>query len=161
MIIEKHFFAYPSAGWLLGAMLCSTTFLDLPTIDQTTIVCFESHLICGLGLPPSKFLMSILNYIRCELIHLNLNTIDALSYISMQCECWLDIPPDTSLFWYFYYSARYERNVFSGIGLTLRSWDAGKVPPKNGFMSRYTMRPNGRTSTFFCRMSRTSGRNLR
>jgi hypothetical protein len=126
MIIEKHFFAYPSAGWLLGAMLCSTTFLDLPTIDQTTIVCFESHLICGLGLPPSKFLMCILNYIRCELIHLNSNTIDALSYISMQCECWLDIPPDTSLFWYFYYPARYERNVFSGIRLTLRSWDAGK-----------------------------------
>jgi hypothetical protein len=54
--------------------------------------------MCGLGLPPSKFLVSVLNYIGCELVHLHPNTISALSYFSMLCECWLDIPPDTSLF---------------------------------------------------------------
>jgi hypothetical protein len=89
--------------------------LDFPTIDRTNIVCFE----CELGLPPSKFLVSILNYIRCELVHLHPNTISLLSCFSMLCECWLSIPPDTSLFWYFYSPARYKRKVFSGIGLML------------------------------------------
>jgi hypothetical protein len=80
----------------------------------------ESHLMCGLGLPPSKFLVSILNYLGCELVHLNPNAIATLNYFSMLCECWLGIPLDTNLFWYFYYPARYERKVFSDIGLMLR-----------------------------------------
>jgi hypothetical protein len=77
-------------------------------IDKTIIVCFESHLVAGLGLPPSKFLVSILNYLRSELVHLNPNVITVLSCFSMLCECWLEIPPDTSLFLYFYYLARYD-----------------------------------------------------
>jgi hypothetical protein len=28
----------------------------------------------------------------------------------MLCKCWLDVPPDTSLFWYFYSPAHYEHN---------------------------------------------------
>jgi hypothetical protein len=75
--------------------------------------------VCGLVLRPSKFLVSILNYIGCELVHLHLNTISALSCFSMLCEYWLGIPPDTSSFWYFYSPARYEHKVFSGIKLTL------------------------------------------
>jgi hypothetical protein len=38
----------------------------------------------------------------------------------MLCECWLRIAPDTSLFWYFYSPTRYDKFVFSGIGLSLR-----------------------------------------
>jgi hypothetical protein len=75
--------------------------------------------MCGLGLSPSKFLVSILNYLGCELVHLNPTAITALSYFSMLCECWLRIPNDTSLFWYFYYPTRYDKKVFSGIGLML------------------------------------------
>jgi hypothetical protein len=97
----------------------SLTTLDFPTIDHTDIVCFESHLICGLGLPPSKFFVSILNYLGFELVHLHPNAIATLSYFSMLCECWLGILPDTSIFWYFYSPARYEHIVFSGLGLTL------------------------------------------
>jgi hypothetical protein len=54
-------------------------------VDKTTIVYFESHLIAGLGLPPIKFLISILNFLGCELVHLNPNDIVVLSCFSMLC----------------------------------------------------------------------------
>jgi hypothetical protein len=88
-------------------------------VDNSTVVCFESHLIAGLGLTPSKFLVSILNFLGCELVHLNSNAIAALSCFAMLCECWLGIIPDTSLFWYFYSPARYDKTVYFGIGLSL------------------------------------------
>jgi hypothetical protein len=83
------------------------------------VVCFESHLIAGLSLPPSKFLVAIMNFLGCELVHFNPNAITALSCFSMLCECWLEIPTDTSLFWYFYSPVRYNKVVYSGIGLSL------------------------------------------
>jgi hypothetical protein len=43
-----------------------------------------------------------MNFLGYELVHFNPNAIAALSYFSMLCECWLGIPPDTSLLWYFY-----------------------------------------------------------
>jgi hypothetical protein len=76
--------------------------------------------MCGLDLPPSKFLVAILNYLGCELIHLHLNAISALSCFSTLCECWIGIPPDTSLYWYFYSLSRNENKLFYGLGLTLR-----------------------------------------
>jgi hypothetical protein len=97
-ITEKDLSSYHATGWLTGVVLYSTTALDFPTIDRTIIVCFELHQMCGLGLPPSKFHVSILNNLGCELVHLHLNTISALSCFSMMCECWLGISPDTSLF---------------------------------------------------------------
>jgi hypothetical protein len=118
-ITEEDLTAFHGTRGLPGVVLCSTTPLEFQTIDRTVIVCFESHLMCGLSLPPRKFLVSILNYLECELVHLNPNAIAMLKCFSMLCECWLDIPPDTSLFWYFYYPARYECKVFSGIELTL------------------------------------------
>jgi hypothetical protein len=36
------------------------------------MVCFESHQIAGLGLTPSKILVAIMNFLGCELVHLNL-----------------------------------------------------------------------------------------
>jgi hypothetical protein len=111
---------YHDAGWLLGVLLCSTTSLDFPTIDRTNTVCFESHMMCGSGLPPSKFFVSILNYLGCELVHVHQNTIMALSCFNMLCECWLGIPPDNNMFWYLYYPAHCEHKVLSRIGLTLR-----------------------------------------
>jgi hypothetical protein len=94
--------------------------LDFLTIDHTHIVCFESHLMGGLGLPASKFLVAILGYLGCELIHLNPNAIATLSYFCMMCECWLGIPPYTSLFWYFYSLAWYDQKLLFGLGLSLR-----------------------------------------
>jgi hypothetical protein len=111
---------FPVVGWLPGGLVCSPTSLEFPTIDLTNIVYFELHLMCGLSRPPSKFLVAILNYLGCELIHLHPNAIVVLSCFSMLCKCWLGIPPDTFLFWYFYSSTRFEQKLFYGLGLSLR-----------------------------------------
>jgi hypothetical protein len=101
MVTEADRAASHAAGWLLGGVVSTIFALEFPMVDNTTIVCFESHLIAGLGLPPSKFLICILNILRCELVHLNPNAIIVLSYFTMLCECWLGIAPNTSLFLYF------------------------------------------------------------
>jgi hypothetical protein len=38
----------------------------------------------------------------------------------MLCESWLGIMPDSSLFWYFYSPVRYNKVIYSGVGLSLR-----------------------------------------
>jgi hypothetical protein len=88
-------------------MLSSIPEVDVPTIDGSVMLCFESYLIAGLGLPPSKFLVSIMNFLDCSLIHFNPNDLVVLSSFTMLCECWLGIPSDSSLFWYYDFSTRY------------------------------------------------------
>jgi hypothetical protein len=61
-----------------------------------------------------------MNYLECSLVHLNSNAVSALSSFVMLCECWLRIPPDTSLFWYYYSPARYTKTIFDEIGFSLR-----------------------------------------
>jgi hypothetical protein len=90
--------AYHNVGQLLGGVESFIPDLEFSTVDNTTVVCFKSHLVAGLGLPPSKFLISIMNFLRCELVHLNPNAIDALNCFTMLCKCWLEIAPDISLF---------------------------------------------------------------
>jgi hypothetical protein len=119
-ITEADRQAYHDFGWLTGNLMSTVLEVDFPSTHGSTMVCFESHLIAGLGLPPSKFLVAIMNFLRCELVHFNPNAIAALRCFSMLCECWLEIPPDTSLFWYFYSSTRYNKVVYSGIRLSLR-----------------------------------------
>jgi hypothetical protein len=119
-ITEEDRKAYHFASWLGGGLESLVPGLDIPTVDGSTIVCFESHLIARLGLPPTKFLVAIMNFLGCELVHLNPNPIAALSCLTMLCECWLGIMLDTSSFWYFYSSARYNKVVFSGIRLSVR-----------------------------------------
>jgi hypothetical protein len=119
-VTEVDHSAYHTTGWLGGALESFVPEVDIPTVDNSIVVCIEFHLVARLGLRPSKFLISIINFLRCELIHLNPNAIVALSCFTMLCECWLRIAPDTSLFWYFYSPTRYDKFVFSGIGLSLR-----------------------------------------
>jgi hypothetical protein len=76
-----------TTDWLSGGVESFVPDLELLTVDNTTVVCFDSHLSAGLDLPPSKFLVSILNFLRCELVHLNPNAIAALSYFTMLCKC--------------------------------------------------------------------------
>jgi hypothetical protein len=101
-------------------MLSSILEVDVPTVVSSTVLCFESHLLAGLGLPPSKFLVAIMNYLGCSLVHFNANMFDALSSFVMLCECWLGIPPHSSLFWYYYSPSQYTIFVYDGIGLYLR-----------------------------------------
>jgi hypothetical protein len=92
-VIDKDIVAYHDASELPGGLVFTPTSLDFLTIDRINIVCFESHLMCGLGLPPSKFLVSVLNYMGCELVHRHPNAITILNCFSMLCEYWLGIPP--------------------------------------------------------------------
>jgi hypothetical protein len=101
-ITEEDHQAYHDFSWLIGNLMSIVPEVDFPTTHGSTVICFESHLIAGLRLPPSKFLVAIMNFLGCELAHFNLNVIAALSCFSMLCEYWLEIPPDTSLLWYFY-----------------------------------------------------------
>jgi hypothetical protein len=101
-ITEDDHKAYHDCGWLAGNLLSFIPEIDVPTVEGSTILYFESQLVAGLGLPPSKFLSSIMNYLGCSLVHLNPNVVSALSNFVMLCECWLGIPLETSLFWYYY-----------------------------------------------------------
>jgi hypothetical protein len=120
IVTEAERKAYHDLGWLSGNLIYFIREVDVPTIEGSTILCFECQLAAGLGLPPSKFLPSILSYLGCSLVHLNTNTVSALSSFAMLCECWLGIPPDTSFFWYYYFPARYTKTIFGGIDLSLR-----------------------------------------
>jgi hypothetical protein len=112
--------AYHATGWLGGGMEFHVPEVDIPMVDGSTLVYFKYHLVIGLGLPPSKFLVAIMNFLGRELVHLNSNAIAALSCFTMICECWLGIASNTSLFWYFYSPIHYDKVIYSGIGLSLR-----------------------------------------
>jgi hypothetical protein len=103
-VTKEDRLAYHRFGWLTDNLLSTIPEVDVPTVHDSTIVCFESHLLARLGLPSSKFLSSIMNFLGCELVHFNPNAIAALSCFAMMCECWMGIAPDTSMFWYFYSS---------------------------------------------------------
>jgi hypothetical protein len=119
-VTEEDRKAFHDRGWLAGNLISSIPEVDVHTVEGSIILCFESQLAVGLGLSPSKFLSSIMNYLGCSLVHLNANAVSALNIFAMLCEYWLEIPPDTSLFWYYYSPARYTRTIFGGIGLSLR-----------------------------------------
>jgi hypothetical protein len=111
--------AYHDRGWLTGNLVSFIPKVDVPTVEGSTILCFESQLATGIGLPPSRFLPNIMNYLGCSLVHLNANAVSALSSFVMLCECWLGIPLNTSLFWYYYSPAQYTKTIFDGIDFSL------------------------------------------
>jgi hypothetical protein len=118
-VTKEELQGYQNHGWLTGNVLSSVPEVDVPTVHVSSVLCFESHLLAGLGLPPSKFLAAIMNDLGCSLVHFNTNVIDALSSFVMLCECWLGIPPDSSLFWYYYSLSQYAKFIYGGIGLSL------------------------------------------
>jgi hypothetical protein len=120
IVTEADRQAYHDLGWLSGNLISFIPEVDVPTVEGSTVLSFECQLAAGLGLPPSKFLFSIMSYLGCFLVHLNANAVSALSSFAMLCECWLGIPLDTSLFWYYYSLARYSKTIFGGIDLSLR-----------------------------------------
>jgi hypothetical protein len=120
IVTEADRRAYHDLGWLSGNLISFIPEVDVPTVEGSTVLCFECQLAAGLGLPPSKFLSSAMSYLGCSLVHLNANAVSALSSFAMLCECWLGIPRDTSLFWYYYSPARYSKTIFGEIGLSLQ-----------------------------------------
>jgi hypothetical protein len=66
---------YHGRGWLTGNLVSFIHEVDVPTVEGSTIIYFKSQLAAGVGLPPSKFLLSIMNYLGCSLVHLNSNIV--------------------------------------------------------------------------------------
>jgi hypothetical protein len=97
-ITEEELQAFHNRGWLTGNMISTVPEVDVSTVHGLTILCFESHLLAGLGLAPSKFLAAIMNYLGCSLVHFNTNVLVALNGFVMLCECWLGTSPYSSLF---------------------------------------------------------------
>jgi hypothetical protein len=97
-VSEEELQAYHHHGWLTGNVLSYIPEVHVPTVHNSSVLCFESHFLAGLGLPPSKFLAAIMNYLGCSLVHFKANAIATLSSFVMLCESWLGIPPDSSLF---------------------------------------------------------------
>jgi hypothetical protein len=110
---------------LISNVLSSILEVTILTVHGSSVVCFESHLLAELGLPPSKFQAAIMNYLGCLLVHFNANVIVVLSSFVVLCECWLEIPPDSSLFWYYYSPSQYVKFIYGGIRLSLHHhrWD--------------------------------------
>jgi hypothetical protein len=111
---------YHNRGLLTDNLVSFIPEVDVPTVEGSTVLRFESQLAARLGLPYNKFLSSIMNYLECSLVHLKPNVVSALSSFVMMYEFWLRIPPDTSLFLYYYSPVRYTKTIFGGIGLSLR-----------------------------------------
>jgi hypothetical protein len=86
-VSEKNRQAYHDFGWLTGNLISSIPEVDVPTTHDSIVVYFESHLVAGLGLPPNKFLVAIMNCLECELVHFNPNVIATLSCFTMLCAC--------------------------------------------------------------------------
>jgi hypothetical protein len=89
---------YHDRGWLIGNLVSFIPEVDVPTVEGSIILYFQSQLAAGLRHPPRIFLSSIMNYLGCSLVHLNANAVSALSSFVILCECWLEIPPDTIIF---------------------------------------------------------------
>jgi hypothetical protein len=70
-VTEDDHRTYHDRGWLTGNLISFIPEVDVPTVEGSTFICFESQLAAGMGLPPSKFLSSIMNYLGCSLVHLN------------------------------------------------------------------------------------------
>ena len=61
-------------------------------------VVFESFFHCGFNIPPSKFVLNVLDWYQIELHHLNPNSVTMLSTFVHLCEAFLGIEPSLNLF---------------------------------------------------------------
>jgi hypothetical protein len=86
-VSEANHQAYHDFDWLTSNLISSIPEVGVSTTHDSTMVCFESHLVAGLGLPPIKFLVVFMNFLECELVQFNPNAITALTSFTMLCEC--------------------------------------------------------------------------
>jgi hypothetical protein len=56
-VTEDDCWAYHGRGWLTGNLVSFIHEVDDPTVEGSTIICFESPLADGVGLPLSKILV--------------------------------------------------------------------------------------------------------
>ncbi|CAL5028551.1 unnamed protein product [Urochloa decumbens] len=69
--------------------------------DQFVILSLN-HIMCGLRVDASDFLVSVLNHYGIEWSHLTPNSITVLSIFTHLCEAYLGVPPTVEVFAHFY-----------------------------------------------------------
>jgi hypothetical protein len=79
-ISEQQLQAFHNRGWLTANVISTIPEVDVPTVYGLTILCFMSYLLVRLGLLPSKFFATTMNYLDCSLVHFNANVLAVLSY---------------------------------------------------------------------------------
>jgi hypothetical protein len=57
-VTEDDLQAYHDRGWLTDNLVSFIPEIDVPTIEGSTIICFESQLAAGVGLPANFYLAS-------------------------------------------------------------------------------------------------------
>ncbi|TVU02693.1 hypothetical protein EJB05_51794, partial [Eragrostis curvula] len=113
-IDEEYIAELRSTGWISNFIITKENKGDMCfSFGTTEIPVFESHLICGFNLPPSKFLERVCKFYKIELIHLKPQAISLLSIFAMLCECWLGTAPSLYL-WRVYHEPRYYSSGLVG-----------------------------------------------
>lgn len=75
----------------------------LPSLMEDKFVILSlTHIMCGLRMDASDFLLSVLGHYGIEWFHLTPNSITALSIFAHLCEAYLGEPPTVEVFAHFY-----------------------------------------------------------
>jgi hypothetical protein len=97
---------------------------DIPTPNTNKIVVFASFFQRGFGLLVCDFLRGLLDHYQIELVHLKPNSILQIAVFVHLCEAYLGIPPNFSLFKYYFFlkyqSSTANQKVIGGIGQQTR-----------------------------------------
>jgi hypothetical protein len=60
IVTEADRKTYHDLSWLSSNLISFIPEVDVPTVEGSTVLCFECQLAVGLGLPPSKFLYRVI-----------------------------------------------------------------------------------------------------
>ncbi|TVU02755.1 hypothetical protein EJB05_51733, partial [Eragrostis curvula] len=87
-IDENYILELRKTGWISDFVITKENKGGMCfSFDTTEIPVFESHMICGFNLPPSKFLERVCKFYKIELIHLKPQAISLLSLFSTLLGC--------------------------------------------------------------------------
>lgn len=88
----------------------------LSILEDQFVILSLTHIICGLRLDASDFLVSVLNHYRLEWSHLTPNSITALSLFAHLCESYMEVPPTVEVFTHFYSLYRNMKGETKALG---------------------------------------------
>ncbi|KAF8731348.1 hypothetical protein HU200_016404 [Digitaria exilis] len=93
------------------------------TLEDGFVILSLNHIMCGLRMDPSDFLVSVLAHYGIEWFHLTPNSITVLSIFAHLCEAYLGVPPMVEMFAHFHmldYSNNGETATVGAVNFQLR-----------------------------------------
>ncbi|KAJ1270241.1 hypothetical protein BS78_06G039000 [Paspalum vaginatum] len=92
-------------------------------MEDQFVVLSLTHIMCGLRVDASDFLVSVLAHYGIEWSHLTPNSITALSLFAHLCEAYIGVPPTVEVFAHFYklyHNMKGETTTLGGIYFRLK-----------------------------------------